>query len=129
MSRLWQRLLGTSTLMADGGWLLAGVGAAVRRTGSAWTRAPCTAVSATLDPRQPPLGKPCSTHPLTMSSGPCCPSALPSEPHDPVAGSWTGVFQTFNDGHVAGRPYEALAERKAKKEKGLWRLAPGQAKL
>ena len=29
----------------------------------------------------------------------------------------------------ACRPYEALAERKAKKEKGLWRLAPGQAKL
>ena len=34
-----------------------------------------------------------------------------------------------SSGRVAYRPYEALAERKAKKEKGLWRLAPGQAKL
>ena len=49
-----------------------------------------------------------------------------------VAGIWTGAFQTVPAAVMtcdADRPYEALAERKAKKEQGLWRLAPGQAKL
>ena len=96
----------------------------MRRTGSAWTRARCTAVSATLGPQQPPLARPCSTHPLTMSSRQCCPSALPSKPHgsDSVAGIWTGVCQTIPTssrcGHAGHMRRLRSARRRRRKGSG-----------